>query len=80
MRSRGLDRIEARPEAVEKWVGEVNELANRTLLPMAKHSWYLGANIPGKPRVFMPYAGGMIRYREICQTVAARDYEGFVLS
>jgi cation diffusion facilitator CzcD-associated flavoprotein CzcO len=80
MRSSGLERIEARPEAVEKWVGEVNEAANRTLLPMAKHSWYLGANIPGKPRVFMPYAGGMIRYREICQTVAARDYEGFVLS
>jgi cation diffusion facilitator CzcD-associated flavoprotein CzcO len=80
MRMNGLERIEARPEAVEKWVGEVNELANRTLLPMAKHSWYLGANIPGKPRVFMPYAGGMIRYREICQNVAARNYEGFALS
>ena len=80
MRAKGLERIEARPEAVEKWVAEVNEVANRTLLPMAKHSWYLGANIPGKPRVFMPYAGGMIRYREICQNVAAHDYEGFVLS
>ncbi len=80
MRMNGLERIEARPEAVEKWVSEVNELANRTLLPMAKHSWYLGANIPGKPRVFMPYAGGMIRYREICQNVAARSYEGFALS
>ena len=80
MRSNGLEHIEARPEAVEKWVSEVNEVANRTLLPMAKHSWYLGANIPGKPRVFMPYAGGMIRYREICQNVAARNYEGFALS
>jgi cation diffusion facilitator CzcD-associated flavoprotein CzcO len=80
MRANGLERIEARPEAVENWVGEVNELANRTLLPLAKHSWYLGANIPGKPRVFMPYAGGMIRYREICQQVAARSYEGFALS
>jgi cation diffusion facilitator CzcD-associated flavoprotein CzcO len=80
MRAKGLRRIEARPEAVEKWVAEVNDLANRTLLPLAKHSWYLGANIPGKPRVFMPYAGGMIRYREICQDVAARGYEGFVLS
>ena len=80
MRADGLERIEARPEAVEKWVGEVNEVANRTLLPMATHSWYLGANIPGKPRVFMPYAGGMIRYREICQDVAARSYEGFALS
>ena len=80
MRSNGLERIEARPEQYEKWVDEVNEVANRTLLPMAKHSWLLGANIPGKPRVFMPYAGGMIRYREICQNIAARNYEGFALS
>jgi cation diffusion facilitator CzcD-associated flavoprotein CzcO len=80
MRTKGLERIEARPGSVEKWVAEVNEVAGRTLLPQAKHSWYLGANIPGKPRVFMPYAGGMVRYREICQEVAARDYEGFDLS
>ena len=80
MRAKGLDRIEARPEAVEQWVAEVNDVASRTLLPMATHSWYLGANIPGKPRVFMPYAGGMIRYREICQDVVAKDYEGFALS
>jgi cation diffusion facilitator CzcD-associated flavoprotein CzcO len=80
MRAKGLDRIEARPEAVEHWVAEVNAVASRTLLPMATHSWYLGANIPGKPRVFMPYAGGMIRYREICQEVVAKDYEGFALS
>ncbi|MBO0709936.1 MAG: NAD(P)/FAD-dependent oxidoreductase [Acetobacteraceae bacterium] len=80
MRANGLERIEARAQAVDKWVAEVNEVANRTLLPLARHSWYLGANIPGKPRVFMPYAGGMIRYREICQTVAARSYEGFALS
>ncbi len=52
----------------------------QTVLPLAKHSWYLGANIPGKPRVFMPYAGGMLRYREICADVAARGYEGFALS
>ena len=80
MHAKGLERIEALPQAVEKWVAEVNEVASRTLLPMAKHSWYLGANIPGKPRVFMPYAGGMVRYREICQNAAARDYEGFALS
>jgi cation diffusion facilitator CzcD-associated flavoprotein CzcO len=80
MREKGLARIEARPEAMASWVTEVNEVANRTLLPMATHSWYLGANIPGKPRVFMPYAGGMIRYREICDSVAARGYEGFALS
>jgi cation diffusion facilitator CzcD-associated flavoprotein CzcO len=80
LRAQGLERIEARPEAVDKWVAEVNEAASKTVLPMAKHSWYLGANIPGKPRVFMPYAGGMVRYREICAQVAERGYEGFTLS
>lgn len=80
MRSNGKQRIEARLGAMEEWVAEVNEVAGRTLLPSAKHSWYLGANIPGKPRVFMPYAGGMVRYREICQEVVARGYEGFDLS
>lgn len=80
MRDRGLERIEAKPEAVENWVTEVNDVASRTLLPLATHSWYQGANIPGKPRVFMPYAGGLIRYREICQNVATSDYEGFALS
>ena len=80
LRAEGLERIEARPEAAEKWGAEVNEIAGKTLLPLAKHSWYLGANIPGKPRVFMPYAGGMVRYREICADVAARGYEGFSLS
>src|SRR6185312_7782560 len=80
LREKGLERIEAQPDAVDRWVAEVNEAANKTVLPMATHSWYLGANIPGKPRVFMPYAGGMVRYREICADVAARGYEGFALS
>ena len=80
MRKQGLERIEARPEAMDQWVAEVNEVASKTLLPMAKHSWYLGANIPGKPRVFMPYAGGMVRYREICNDVVAQGYEGFALT
>jgi cation diffusion facilitator CzcD-associated flavoprotein CzcO len=76
----GIERIEARADAVDRWVAEVNEMAHKTVLPLAKHSWYLGANIPGKPRVFMPYAGGMVRYRQICADVAARGYEGFTLS
>ncbi len=79
MRARGAARIEAREDAAEHWVEEVNAAAAATLLPQAKHSWYLGANVPGKPRVFMPYAGGMARYREICEAVAARNYEGFVM-
>ena len=45
----------------------------------AKHSWYFGANVAGKPQVFMPYAGGLARYRKICDRIAARGYEGFVL-
>ena len=80
LRAEGIERIEARPEAMDQWVEQVNIAANATLLPLAKHSWYLGANVPGKPRVFMPYAGGMARYRGICADVAAKGYEGFVLS
>jgi hypothetical protein len=64
---------------VERWVAHVNDAANATLMPQAGHSWYLGANVPGKPRVFMPYAGGMARYRATCADVAARGYDGFVL-
>ena len=80
MRENGIEWIEAAPEAAEKWGAHVNDAANATLLPLAKHSWYLGANMPGKPRVFMPYAGGMTRYRAICNDIASKGYEGFVLS
>ena len=80
MRKAGLTRIEPRDEAVESWVAQVNAAAEATLLPQARHSWYLGANVPGKPRVFMPYAGGMAHYRTICDSIAARNYEGFRLS
>jgi cation diffusion facilitator CzcD-associated flavoprotein CzcO len=80
LRENGIERIEPRPEAADQWVDKVNEAANATLLPQASHSWYLGANVPGKPRVFMPYAGGMPRYRAICNEVVAKGYEGFVLS
>ena len=80
MRAHGLNRIEARVEAMDHWVEQVNAAANATLLPQAHNSWYLGANVPGKPRVFMPYAGGMARYRRICADIAAQGYEGFALS
>ncbi|WP_255568983.1 flavin-containing monooxygenase [Neoroseomonas alba] len=79
LRAQGVARIEPDPVAVDRWVAHVNDAANATLLPQAGHSWYLGANVPGKPRVFMPYAGGMARYRAICADVAARGYDGFVL-
>jgi cation diffusion facilitator CzcD-associated flavoprotein CzcO len=79
LREHGIARIEATPQAAEAWVAEVNQAAEATLLPQASSSWYLGANVPGKPRVFMPYAGGMAHYREICEDVAKRGYAGFAL-
>lgn len=80
MRAGSFNCIEANDAAMDSWVDSVNAAANATLLPQATHSWYLGANVPGKPRVFMPYAGGMARYREICRTIAENDYEGFTLT
>ena len=56
----------------------VNDVASKTLYLLAD-SWYVGANIPGKPRVFMPYAGGVGNYRQKCDEVAEAGYEGFVL-
>ena len=73
----GVDTIEAEVGAAEGWVAHVREAADVTLLPEAKNSWYWGANIPGKPRVFMPYAGGLVRYREICESAARDGYTGF---
>jgi len=75
----GLEVMEASPEAEDRWVDHVNEVADQTLYRFA-NSWYLGANIPGKPRVFMPYVGGFNVYRDKCDQVAAAGYEGFVLS
>ena len=80
MRQTGASRIEPEAAAVDDWAGQVQEAANATLLITAMSSWYLGANVPGKPRVFLPYAGGMARYRDICADVATKGYEGFVLA
>jgi len=78
MRRNGLTRIEARSDAQEAWVEHVNAVAKTTLFYEAK-SWYLGCNIPGKPEVFMPYAGGQPAYRKRCDEVARAGYEGFEL-
>jgi len=77
-RSRGVATIEATPEAEDAWVAHVNEVAGSTLFPSC-NSWYLGANIPGKPRVFMPYIG-FPPYVEKCREVVAAGYAGFALS
>ena len=68
--------IEARPDAEAEWVAHVNEAAAATLF-MHANSWYLGANVPGKPRVFMPYIGGLGVYRTRCSEVVAEGYRGF---
>ena len=78
-RGRGSEVIEAALDAEDRWVDHVNEVANDTLYPTA-NSWYVGANIPGKPRLFTPYVGGVGEYRRICDEKAARGYEGFAFS
>jgi cyclohexanone monooxygenase len=79
MRDRQLGRIEPVAAAEEEWVGHVGEAASRTLRYTCS-SWYLGVNIPGKPRVFMPYIGGFPKYIAKCNDVAAGGYEGFALA
>jgi cation diffusion facilitator CzcD-associated flavoprotein CzcO len=79
LRERDATTIEATEESEEEWIAEVNEAATHTLYPLA-NNWYLGSNIPGKPRIFMPYAGGLVEYRRRCDEVAANGYAGFVLT
>jgi cyclohexanone monooxygenase len=79
MREHGFRSIEATLEAQDEWVEHVNQVAALTLFPQA-NSWYVGANIPGKPRVFMPYIGGLGMYAQRCDAVAANGYEGFTLA
>ncbi len=78
LRDHGLETIEASRAAEDEWVDHVNQVANFTLYPQA-NSWYIGANVPGKPRVFMPYIGGVNVYIQKCDDVAAKGYVGFTL-
>ena len=79
MRDHGLATIEPRPEAEQEWVAHAAEVASATLYPQT-NSWYVGANIPGKPRQFMVYLGGFSAYRERCAAIAAQGYEGFTFN
>lgn len=74
----GIETIEATPEAEREWVEHVNARAEETLYPRAA-SYYMGAEIAGKPRVFMPYSGGVRGYRRKLEAVAAQAYSGFTL-
>jgi len=77
MRARGAETIEPTRQAEDAWVAHNQELAEATLFPTAD-TWYMGANIPGKPRVFLPHLGFVGPYRQKCDEVAANGYEGFV--
>jgi cyclohexanone monooxygenase len=79
LRERDLDGIEATEPATTAWTQHVQDVAAMTLFPKAA-SWYMGANIPGKPRLFLPYVGGVGNYRNKCAEIAANGYEGFVLT
>ena len=79
LRNRDVGSIEASVEAEEEWVQHVREVGERTLYPQT-NSWYVGANVPGKPRVFMPYIGGFLVYKGKCDDIAAQGYPGFRLS
>ncbi len=78
LRDGGFDEIEPTPVAEAGWVQHVNDCADITLYPQA-NSWYMGANVPGKPRVFLPYVGGVDTYRQVCDDVVAQGYLGFEL-
>jgi cyclohexanone monooxygenase len=79
MQAEGETRVEPTQEAEDAWVQHNNDVANATLYPKA-NSWYMGANIPGKPRIFMPYVGGVHNYNARCNEIAANGYEGFVFT
>ena len=79
MRGADLDTAEATVKAEDEWVDHVGEVASRTLFT-GTASWYMGANIPGKPRVFLPYVGGLGTYTDICEGVVRDGYRGFSLS
>lgn len=71
--------IEPTREAEKSWVDHTNFMAGLTVYPYAD-SWYMGANIPGKPRIFMAYLGGVPGYRAICEESRAKGYAGFAVS
>ena len=79
IREHGFERIEATAQAEDAWVAHVNAVADTTLYPTC-NSWYMGANIPDKPRVFLPYIGGFPTYLKKCEEIVANGYEGFSLN
>ncbi|MEO8145098.1 MAG: NAD(P)/FAD-dependent oxidoreductase [Betaproteobacteria bacterium] len=79
MSANGFGAVEPTEEAQAAWTRHVGDVADATLYPLA-NSWYMGANIPGKHRVFMPYVGGVHTYKRKCDEIAAKGYEGFTMT
>ena len=79
MRVNGFTRFNVEQQAEDAWVLHNNDIADSTLYPLA-NSWYVGANVPGKPRVFMPYVGGFDRYKRACDELTQNGYPGLQLS
>ena len=79
MISNRLKKIEARSSAEQSWMEHANNLADKSLRSTCL-SWYLGSNVPGKPRIFMPYIGGVPLYVEKCENVVTNGYLGFEMS
>jgi len=79
MREHGLDTMEPTAEAEAEWLAHVATAADATVFTKV-NSWYLGSNIPGKPRVFMIYVGGTNAFRDICDEIAADNYRGFEMT
>ena len=71
-----MQSIEPELEAENEWVDHVQVVAHKTLFPQA-NSWYMGANIPGKPRLFMPYIAGVGSYRRTCEQIVSEGFKGF---
>jgi cyclohexanone monooxygenase len=80
LRANGLRVIEAREDAQAEWAEHVNTFAGPAQVHPSCHSWYLGANVPGKPRAYMPYAGGLTTYMAKCADIVTAGYTGFDLS
>ena len=74
------NKIEARHEFADKWLNTVEDEAKKTMFLKTKNSWYLGTNIEGKPKGFIPYSGGLNKYTNICNNVANSNYKGFLIS
>jgi cyclohexanone monooxygenase len=81
LRENAIGEIEPTVKAEDAWIAHVNEVAEGTMFTAPTcNSWYLGANVPGKPRIFMPYVGGVAKYRAKCDEVVAKGYAGFSLT